>query len=119
MKQLLLILIAAILVGCATANFQPYEGRNNLYEGDGGTKDVVEGIEIWANGTPPRKYSILGVVTSEIGAGFRSQDLIHAAVAKVARERGGDAAIQINDNTSFAGVIRTRQVSLWQRNAVK
>ena len=107
MNRLVTLIVAACVAGCATATFQPYEGLNNHYEGTGGTKMVVDGVEIWANGAPPRKYSILGVVTSEVGAGFRSLDLIHAAVSKSTRERGGDAAIQINDNTSFAGVIRT------------
>jgi hypothetical protein len=33
-------------------------------------------------------------------------DLIRSAVASETKSRGGDAAIQMNDNTSFAGIVR-------------
>jgi len=36
---------------------------------DGGTKVVVSGVDFWANGAPPRKFSILGFVTSKIESG--------------------------------------------------
>jgi len=64
----MLLLAVLIITGCATSDYQPYEGRNNVHEGVGGTKRVVNGVEFWANGSPPRKFAILGVVTSEIGA---------------------------------------------------
>ncbi len=73
---------------------------------DGGTKVVVSGVDFWANGAPPRKFSILGVVTSEIGSGYGDVDLIRSAVAAETKSRGGDAAIQMNDNTSFSGIVR-------------
>jgi hypothetical protein len=72
----------------------------------GGTKVVVKGVEFWANGSPPRKFAIFGVVTSEIGAGYGDEALIRSSVATRTKEVGGDAAIQINDNTTFAGLIR-------------
>ena len=105
MKKMLTAVACLLLLACATADYQAYEGRNNLYEGHGGTKVVVGGVEVWANGTPPRKFTILGVVTSEIGAGFGDADMIRSAVASETRRRGGDAAVQISDNTAFAGVV--------------
>src|SRR5262249_10849547 len=72
-RQFLLLIGSAAIAGCTelvTSDYQPYEGRNNVYEGDGGTKVVVDGVDFWANGSPPRKYAILGVVTSAIGAGY-------------------------------------------------
>jgi hypothetical protein len=102
--------VIALLVGlsaCASVDFQPYEGKNNLYEGEGGTKVVVDGIEFWANGTPPRKYSIIGVVVSEIGSGVGDEAIIRSSVASEVRRRGGDAAIQVNNNSAFSGVVRT------------
>jgi hypothetical protein len=108
MRRLIVLvaLLSLVAAGCATADYQPYEGKNNLYEGEGGTKVIVSGIDFWANGMPPRKFTILGVVTSEIGSGYGDVDLIRSAVAAETRSRGGDAAIQINDNTSFAGIVR-------------
>ena len=98
-------LLSLLAAACATVDYQPYEGRNNLYEGEGGTKVVSGGVDFWANGTPPRKFRILGVVTSEIGSGFGDVDMIRSAVASETRSKGGDAAIQINDNNSFSGIV--------------
>jgi hypothetical protein len=107
MRFIVFIMLACILAGCATVDFQPYEGKNNLYEGEGGTKVVVDGIEFWANGSPPRKYSIIGMVVSEIGSGYGDEALIRSAVASEVKKKGGDAAVQVNNNSAFAGIIRT------------
>jgi hypothetical protein len=107
MRFIICVMLACTLVGCATVDFQPYEGKNNLYEGEGGTKVIVDGIDFWANGSPPRKYSIIGMVVSEIGSGVGDEAIIRSSVAGVVRKQGGDAAVQVNNNSSFAGVIRT------------
>lgn len=106
MRFIILFLIAVTLAACATVDFQPYEGKNNLYEGEGGTKVVVDGIDFWANGSPPRKYSIIGMVVSEIGSGVGDEAIIRSSVAGEVKKQGGDAAVQVNNNSSFAGVIR-------------
>jgi hypothetical protein len=103
----LVLLSVLFLAGCATVDYQPYEGRNNLYQGDGGTKLVVDGVEFWANGTPPRQFSIVGYVVSEVGSGFGDEAIIRTAVAKTVKENGGNAAIQVNNNSSFSGIVRT------------
>ncbi len=107
MRIFLAIALAVLLSGCATVDFQPYEGKNNSYEGNGGTKVVVDGIDFWANGTPPRKYTIIGMVVSEVGSGVGDESLIRTAVASEVKKQQGNAAIQVNNNSSFSGVIRT------------
>jgi len=107
MRFIIFVLLAFTLAACATVDFQPYEGKNNLYEGDGGTKIVVDGIDFWASGSPPRKYSIIGMVVSEIGSGVGDEATIRKSVAGEVKKQGGDAAVQVNNNSSFAGVIRT------------
>ncbi len=107
MRFIIFIMLAFALVGCATVDFQPYEGKNNLYEGEGGTKVIVDGIDFWANGSPPRKYSIIGMVVSEVGSGYGDETMIRSSVAGEVKKQGGDAAVQVNNNNSFAGVIRT------------
>lgn len=104
--RLIALAFAALVASCATVDYQPYGGKANLYEGEGGTKLNVDGIDFWANGTPPRKFSILGVVTSEIGSGYGDEYMIRSAVAGKAKQLGGSAAIQINNNSSFAGIVR-------------
>lgn len=107
MRIFLAIALAVLFSGCATVDFQPYEGKNNSYEGNGGTKVVVDGIDFWANGTPPRKYTIIGMVVSEVGSGVGDESLIRTAVASEVKKQQGNAAIQVNNNSSFSGVIRT------------
>ena len=106
MRVIASFMIAIALVGCATVDFQPYEGRNNRFEGEGGTKLVVDGIDFWANGTPPRKFSLVGMVVSEVGSGVGDEAFIRSAVAGEVKKHGGDEAIQVNNNSSFAGIIR-------------
>jgi hypothetical protein len=103
----LLFFLACILAGCATVDFQPYEGKSNLYEGQGGTKVAVDGIDFWANGSPPRKYSIIGMVVSEVGSGVGDEAIIRSSVAGEVKRRGGDAAVQVDNNSSFSGIIHT------------
>lgn len=101
------LIFMLVIAGCATVDYQPYEGRNNLYEGEGGTKVSVNNVDFWANGTPPRQYTILGYVVSEVGSGYGDQALIRSAVAAEVKKHGGDAAIQVTNNESFAGIVRT------------
>jgi len=93
-KKLAVLLLAAALAGCATVNYQPYEGKNNLHEGQGGTKVVIDGVDFWANGAPPRKYTIIGVADGEIGEGMGDTQAIRQAVAS---EMGG--------SSSFGGIM--------------
>ena len=105
-RQFLLLIGCLVIGGCATSDYQPYEGRNNVHEGVGGTQVVVNRVDFWANGTPPRKFAILGVVTSAIGSGYGDEAIIRSSVASRAKQVGGDAAIQINNNTTFSGIIQ-------------
>lgn len=106
MKKLLLLASVLILTACATVDYQPYEGRNNSYIGTGGTKVVSDGIDFWANGTPPRKYTVIGIAVSEIGGGFGDEAMIRSAVASEVRKQGGNAAIQMSNNKEFSGVFQ-------------
>lgn len=107
MRHFVLLLATSLLVACATVDFQPYEARSTVFDGTGGTKVVVDGVDFWANGTPPRRYKLLGVVSSEIGAGVGAESLIRTAVSAEVKKRGGSAAIEVSNNQAFAGVIRT------------
>src|SRR5450432_1655392 len=52
MRAISCLLAAVVCISCATSDYQPYEGKGNLYEGKGGTKVVVDGVDFWANGEP-------------------------------------------------------------------
>lgn len=106
MKKIILVIGALFIVlmtGCATVDYQAYEGAKPM-EGTGGTKVVVDGVDFWANGSPPKKFIIIGVVTSEIGSGFGDESMIRSAVSDEVIKQGGNAAIQMTNNTSFNGM---------------
>jgi hypothetical protein len=104
------VIFTLVIAGCAslaTVDFQPYEGKTNVFQGEGGTKVTVEDIDLWADGTPPSKFSILGTATIEIGAGTPDETAIRSAVAGKVKQMGGSAAIRINNNSAFLGVVRS------------
>jgi uncharacterized protein YceK len=107
MRFLIIVSLIAALSGCATVNFQAYEGKNSVQEGQGGTKVVTDGVDFWANGAPPRKYSIIGIIDSEIGEGLGDMAILRAAVASEVKKQGGNAAIQLDSGTEFGGAVRT------------
>jgi hypothetical protein len=56
--------LALALVGSAAAQeFLPYEGKNAIPEGEGGTKKVVDGIDFWADGALPKPFKLLGYIS--------------------------------------------------------
>ena len=104
-----LIAPVALVAGCQllpTVAYQPYEGNANFFGSAGGTKLVVDGVDFWIYGTPPKPFSVLGIATSETGSGD-SDDIGRAAVAGKVGPVGGSAAIQLTGNGSFSGILRT------------
>jgi len=89
--------------------FLPWEGKNAIQEGDGGTKKVVDGVDFWADGAPPRAFKLLGYIsdrrhkTGLIGM-FRMSSL-EGDVAKLAKENGGDAVILVGSEAETVGTV--------------
>ena len=100
---LLGILIASLLVGCATTEYKSFEGKSNVFEGKGGTKIVVNGMELWDNGEPPRKFRLLGIIDDERPDGIIPMAQLRSDMVKKAREVGGDALIQLGSNSQITG----------------
>ena len=69
-----------------------------LSQGVGGTKVIVEGMEFWDNGEPPRKYMVLGIIEDERPGGPISMANLKGDVVQKAKEVAGDAVIQLNKN---------------------
>jgi len=96
-KANLLFAALAALAGCAQTNYQAYEGRGDqIIEGQGGTKEVVDGYEIWDNGTPPRRYKVIGVTTIEDFDNVFGNRRIRSAIAEQISAADGDAAVVVS-----------------------
>lgn len=98
------MLTAAALSGCASVNYEPFEGANAVQRGAGGTKSVVEGVDIWSYGSPPRPYRIIGMATATVGNGPAGPGMIRSGIADKVKEAGGSAAINIDTMDSGGGV---------------
>lgn len=94
--------LCLLAAGCASTNYSAFEG-GRVVEGTGGTKKTVEGIDIWNNGSPPRKFKVIGIIDD-----VRRQSLIGMAgyegtLVKNAREAGGDAIIFLDSRSDLVG----------------
>ncbi|MDP3483578.1 MAG: hypothetical protein Q8S05_09760, partial [Sulfuricella sp.] len=75
----------------------------NLFEGKGGTKIVVDGMELWDNGEPPRKFKVLGIIDDERPRGLIPMTQLRSDMVGKARAAGGDAIIQLGSQSQIAG----------------
>ena len=101
-SRILLLALCVLIAGCASTNYTTFEG-GRVIEGTGGTKKTVDGIDIWNNGTPPRKFKIIGIIDD-----VRRQSLIgmagyEGALVKKAKEAGGDAIIFLDSHSELVG----------------
>ena len=98
-KVIVVLLCAVLMTSCGGTIFvfKTFEGNGTLIEGKGGTKIVVDGMEIWDNGDPPRSFSILGYL--EVRAQFGADFNFLSRGVKMARQYGGDAIIRQNPST--------------------
>jgi hypothetical protein len=101
----LALLLAAVLIlaGCSTTDFQTWEGHDSVIEGHGGTKKIVDGMDVWTNGDPPRRFRILGIIDDERPGGLIPRAELKHDIVKKAREHGGDAVILLSSSSQLAG----------------
>ena len=107
MRKTILMIAAAVLTACASTNYQPYEARNAVVEGQGGSKTVVDGVELWENGDPPRTFKIIGIIDDSRPGGLIPMARLRSDIARKAKEAGGDAAIKIYSQQQINGYFST------------
>ena len=94
-----LLLATAVLglVACATTTFKPLEVKgDNVYVGRGGTRSVQDGMDIWVDGDPPRRYRVLGIINDQRFNEVKPMSQLPSDVVKEAREVGGQALIRFS-----------------------
>ena len=110
----LVLISASILNACSMyidTEYLPYEGKNQIAEGQGGTKKVIEGMDVWVTGEPPRSYKVLGVVNDSRVDHLLVTGAIMSDAVKEARSVGGDALILINSGTKYGHDLNALQNS--------
>ena len=103
--RLLVLLAIAILTGCASTQFRALETRSaNVFEGNGGTKEVVNGVDFWSTGEPPRKFKVLGLIDDERSSAVVPMAMKKSDIAAKAKESGGDAVVELSSSSKITGI---------------
>jgi hypothetical protein len=104
MRAFFLVCFAFLwLNAVSAADFTAHEGPD-VFEGKGGEKTSVDGVDFWLNGaSPPRKFRLLGYLTADINTaglnGLISKKRLPSKIAAQTRELGADAVIVLSEDT--------------------
>ena len=102
-----LLWCSILLAGCTTAEYTVFEYRNGskIIEGEGGSKRVVAGVEIWDAGDPPHRYRIMGMIrVSDYDMATVNNSMLRA-ISEQVRRAGGSAAILLTSNGGMRGAV--------------
>jgi hypothetical protein len=99
----ILLAVSLFCVGCTSTDFQSWEGRNSVVEGHGGTRKVVDGMDVWTHGDPPRRFQVLGIIEDERPGGLIPMAQLKHDIVQKARQYGGDAVIFVSSQSQLAG----------------
>jgi len=109
----LLLAATVLLFGCTTTEFESWEGRNSVVEGRNGTRKVVDGMDVWTYGDPPRRFQVLGIIQDDRPGGLIPMArLKHDIVAK-ARQSGSDAVILVSSASQLQGYYTAASASAY------
>jgi hypothetical protein len=79
------------LTSCSTKYYE-YSG-DAVILGNGGASKKVDGIDIWVDGTPPKKFQIIGFMEDSRPGRGPAMAARNRALASKAKEHGGDAVL--------------------------
>ena len=98
----------------AGVQFSTYEGPDSVQTGTGGAKITKDGIDFWTDGTPPRKYQVLGFITdSRSDKALSGHAIGSGGLAKRVHEAGGDALIVVDQSKENAGMVGSIRLNGW------
>ena len=100
-------------MGCGKRIYKEYHG-NRIFQGEGGTVRIVNGMEIWENGQPNRKYKIIGIIEEKGKGGLISGIGRDEKVIQEAKEHNADAVIIQEKKDVLYGIDQKSGVALYQ-----
>lgn len=104
-KMIVLSTALLLLAGCAGAitEYKMFEGKlDGVIDGTGGSKVIVDGMDVWEDGEPARKFKILGFVDDSREGGLGIMPSLRKDVVEKAREVAGDAVVKLNSQSQLA-----------------
>jgi len=100
----LLILVATVALTACSTTFTPATNPRR-YVGEGGTRHLVSGVEVWTSGAPDRPFEVIGWLEDERRTGLLSRATFESDVATAAKGAGGDGVILVDSRTRLHGYV--------------
>jgi hypothetical protein len=100
----LLILVATVALTACSTTFTPATNPRR-YVGEGGTRHLVSGVEVWTSGAPDRPFEVIGWLEDERRTGLLSRTTFESDVATAAKGVGGDGVILMDSSTRLRGFV--------------
>ncbi|MGD9895975.1 MAG: hypothetical protein AB7T14_02695 [Candidatus Methylacidiphilaceae bacterium] len=97
------LLLALLLGGCANVGYLPSEGQGILLPAKPGTKQVVDGMDVWIRGGPGRPAWVLGTVVETRGKGPIGGGGTLRGLVKQAKKRKADAVVLLQKQSQWVG----------------
>jgi hypothetical protein len=105
-RWLIALALLSILCASCSTNYYTYSG-SGIYQGRGGASKNVDGVDIWLDGTPPRKFRIIGYVTDSRPGGPIPMAIRDSDLAAAAKRNGGDGILLKAEQSEFLGTYST------------
>ena len=108
LASLTLLAATLFLAGClATTTFKAFDDGGAHYVGKGGAREVVDGVEIWSDGSPPRTYRVIGLIEDTRRNAAIPMASFKKDVAEAIRANGGAAGIILTKGVQQLGTYTT------------
>ncbi len=107
MNKIAYIVLALLMLACS-CHFAPlqlieYRGPD-VYEGEGGTVETVDGIDFWTTGTPNCKFKVLGFIDYNPASHAVDTRISKKILISKVKEVGGDGVVIVDKKTRASGI---------------
>jgi hypothetical protein len=105
MKKIFLSLTALAMLfsaGCSSTQYFPYQGSGQLV-GSGGAALRMNGVDLWINGSPPRKFYVVGYIEDVRPGGPGPMSMRNYRLTEKAHAAGGDGVLVLSDRSQYVG----------------
>jgi hypothetical protein len=109
----LFAVLAFAFASCTSTDFQTWEGGNSVVQGHGGTRKVVDSMDVWTHGDPPRRFKVLDIIEDERPGGMIPMAQLKHDIVQKARQSGGDAVIFVSSASQLAGYYTASSASAY------
>jgi len=94
--------LALFSVGCSSTQYFPYSGSGQ-FVGNGGAALRMNGVDLWINGSPPRKFYVVGYIEDVRPGGPGPMSMRNYRLTEKAHAAGGDAVLVLSDQSQYVG----------------